>query len=792
MKRVLCWCTFCFLLGILSANFNETFLRLLLPALFLGGLLSFFKRGSGKAAAVFFAVFFVLLGIFLSVFYRKEETRVTRELLAWESTVCRVTNVRDRRLTAEVAASSFNTFYLYIELPENAEIPECGSVLSVSGSFSVPEEPDNPGQFNYAEYLLQQGILGEIQADTVSVIKKANVFRRLLGKCRTYIYEAFREVLPEEEAGYLTAFFLSDRSGVDSELLLGYRKLGISYILAISGMHISVLTGIFGLFLSRRFRRPTVKLISIFLLLFFGSLCGFSVSVVRSLGIYIISAAGDFRNRRNDPLTGLCFVMLLVLSRRPVMLFNESFLLSYGATFVFFAVLPAVNRILVPGAELSCGVSSGASGSVRNPILVPGAELSCGISSGTSGSFGKGTFPDIVLPGKKRRTKPDRLPHPVRNLFILQLLLLPVILSFQYYFSPYSVLLNLLLVPLLPLIFVYGIGILVFLKPAPVLSELMSFGFRVFYALMEKTVRFTLKLPFSKIVTGKPKLFGILLFYLLAFLLILRCFRSGFRNVRMLPFSLLIVLLFSPHTGTELRNLSVGQGDCTVVLSGTHALLIDCGSTSRQNVGSNILLPYLYRNGISSVDYVILSHADLDHYSGISEICGEIPVHCFLATEMPEDEAMLQSLSECMEIPEEGESFTWCSFTVRILWPGSGENESANNRSLVLLLKKGAFTGLFTGDIDADVFTELASYIRSKISYLKVPHHGSRYSSSPAALSVLLPQYSVISAGKGNVYGHPHVETLEAFSELGLTVIRTDQTGSAGFEITEEGDIRLH
>ena len=298
------------------------------------------------------------------------------------------------------------------------------------------------------------------------------------------------------------------------------------------------------------------------------------------------------------------------------------------------------------------------------------------------------------------------------------------------------------------------------------------------------------------------------------------------------------MLWLAATTGyTMLRNrltgsvtfLDVGQGDgCLVHTASGADLLFDCGSTSKNEVGENILIPALRYYGVTELDAVFVSHTDEDHMNGILELLEKreeygISVRTLVfgagtlsdekmerlkeaagqkkeqeetgmqeagKEDVGQDETGKETGGEKVEILflSAGEELCTGDATVTILLPEKGTEGSGNEFSMVQLLTLPDCRILFTGDIGWDQEQQLAEKIKAsgeklRPDILKVAHHGSAYSSDMQFLREIGGGMAVISCGKRNRYGHPAKETLERLKEAGFTVWRTDRQGAVVLEL---------
>lgn len=231
----------------------------------------------------------------------------------------------------------------------------------------------------------------------------------------------------------------------------------------------------------------------------------------------------------------------------------------------------------------------------------------------------------------------------------------------------------------------------------------------------------------------------------------------------------------------EIHFLDVGQGDCTLLLCGGEAMLIDAGDNDQGTRIQN----YLRKQNVETLKYVVCTHPDEDHIGGMDVILYKFNCETILMTEEDKDTNTYRDVVDTMKnrgyertLPVVGQQYSLGDADFTILAPSSLGDDS-NNNSIALLLTHGSNRILFTGDAEEEEEAEmLDSGILVDVDVYKAGHHGSRTSSSEKLLEAVSPEYAVISCGEGNSYGHPHAETMNAFRALGIQVFRTDEQGS--------------
>lgn len=262
-------------------------------------------------------------------------------------------------------------------------------------------------------------------------------------------------------------------------------------------------------------------------------------------------------------------------------------------------------------------------------------------------------------------------------------------------------------------------------------------------------------------------------------------------------------LAVPPAEGTiEIHMIDVGQADAILIDSGDGYMLID--AADRTNASKGALDDYLEALGITTLEWLVLTHPDADHIGGAQMILEEYVVENVLLSDRTHSSAtytnMLQAILEeegvSIHIVETddtldtdtdditaalyrpGDAFLWDGIGFTVLGPFSAEDN--NNSSVVLRMQYGDATALFTGDAEEDEEEEILEHISAdllNVDLLKAGHHGSETSTTDAFLAAVSPTVALISCGEGNEYGHPHSATLNKLQAAGVTVYRTDLAG---------------
>lgn len=240
----------------------------------------------------------------------------------------------------------------------------------------------------------------------------------------------------------------------------------------------------------------------------------------------------------------------------------------------------------------------------------------------------------------------------------------------------------------------------------------------------------------------------------------------------------------------QVHFIDVGNADCILVRLDGHNMLIDTGEAPREQA----VIDYLDRHKIEKLDLVICTHPHVDHMGMMDAVIRHLPIERFVMSYMPEGKEptsgaymkMLDALEDCnvpVELAEPGTVYELGDAKVQILSPLPLDEviEDANQVSVVSRLTYGEHSFLFTGDAEMDLEERLvASGYDLSATVLKVAHHGSKTSTSPAFLRAVSPQYAVISCGR-NEYGHPSMDVISRLSSVDAQVYRTDVCGDIVF-----------
>jgi len=301
-----------------------------------------------------------------------------------------------------------------------------------------------------------------------------------------------------------------------------------------------------------------------------------------------------------------------------------------------------------------------------------------------------------------------------------------------------------------------------------------------------------------------PPLVVIIGFYLFLLLLLLKPKFKGQKAVTWLVFCLFFTILITYpfKAGTNsltVTVMDVGQGESQVIeFPGGRVMVIDAGGflASAFDPGENIVSPFLWSRGYKKVDYLVSSHLHPDHATGLSAIARNFKVKEYLFTENYEDNTLHQEINQALgkgakrtRIVSGLELNPAAGVRVKFLYPDEPARavfKSGNDLSAVLRLNFKNVSFLFTGDITAGVEEYLINQQKTrqqlKATIMKVPHHGSRSSSTADFLKTVNPALAVVSCGRRNIYGFPATEVVSRYKEQYIQLYRTDLDGAVEFK----------
>ena len=608
-----------------------------------------------------------------------------------------------------------------------------GQYIHLIGDGKAFEVAKNPGNFDAKFYYAKNKIYGAIWNVKIITVKgEEHTLKEKLFSFRESWEKMLQEKLGYEKGSLLCAILLNEKADLSEETKELYQKNGYGHILAISGLHISFIgVGIFQALRKLGARYGVSSLISILVLTLYVLMIGFSVSIFRAYVMLLFRIGAELTGRVYDMLTAVFVSAALLVIYEPLYLQDAAFQLSHGAILAIILVAPAIRQYI----------------------------------------------------GKE-----GRLAEVLYGSLAIQITLLPITLWWYYEISIYSILWNLIVIPLMSVLMTLGI----FGSFMPLKIVWFS-GCSIILSVFEWIGKIGNEMFGSRLVLGRPSYVAVIIFYIwILILVMLAKYKKRFCKWMFWSFWIVGLLFIKfPNGELEITMLDVGQGDC-IFIQGPRgkSYLVDGGSSDVSQVGKYRIESFLKYKGVNSLDYVFISHGDSDHYNGIEEILERkvysvrienlvFPGNYLRDKELIELAELAKTSGVKVRCMKQGQFVEEGKMRLSCVQPGAKENELEGNAgSMVLDLRYKDFAMLFTGDVEGEGENHLIENLNHSYQVLKVSHHGSKNSTSEQLLKVVRPKLALVSAGENNSYGHPHKEVIERLERHGCRILCTTQEGA--------------
>ncbi|MDY6328368.1 MAG: ComEC/Rec2 family competence protein [Lachnospiraceae bacterium] len=679
-----------------------------------------------------------------------------------------------------------------------------GETIDAYAKYDSYKVARNKGGFNERKYYYELGIAGRFikeNDDEAFIISKRDIVSTGLYRLKCHCINILDKITPAKYLGIYKGILLGDKSDIESDTRSLYKMAGISHLLAISGLHISLI----GYFVYKTLRKimglyPS-GILTFTIILCYGNMIGENISAKRAIIMFGVSLLAKLIGRTYDILSALTLAFIIIIYTNPLAIFNSGMLLSFGAILGIILLHTPLMRFLKINNKL---ISSFMASEMINTVIRPMSAY------------------------------------------------------FYYEISMYSSVINIIIIPFMGIIVVCGIlGIILGSISIHLGSAVIWIGCRVlqFYDFV---CRLFLKMPYATRIVGIPGnlrlviYFGLLIIaVILLHIYLIRydeadknykadsCdkthkFDNGIRNdktymnnndyntvnyedidtfkvrnikrisVCMVLILLNVILLSNNVKGVRINMLDVGQGDSICINNAGNTLLVDAGSSSEKDITKYTILPFLKASGIECVDYLIMTHSDMDHISGMNDLMeykynGRNYVKNIIVPKISEiviDENYRNIISKAEKEKinviylGKGDIIQMKGMQIRCLWPEDNRKLDKNDLSLTFYLSvsESDFRMLFTGDLGVEGEKMLIkSGISDKINVLKTGHHGSNNSSSAEFLKALSPEVSIISCGVNNRYGHPGQDALKRLKDIASDIYVTKDTGEIDIHVNERG-----
>lgn len=567
----------------------------------------------------------------------------------------------------------------------------------------------------------------------------AGTLVKAVAEARLRILGILEEAFDGDTGPFARALLLGDRSDIDYATNTDFRISGISHVVAVSGLHVSILFALICRLTSKR--RYLLALLGIPAIVVFMALANFTASVTRAGIMQIMMILALCVNREYDPPTALAFAVLAMLAGNPLTASGVGFQMSVGSVAGIFLFYDPISQWI----------------GQRIPVTKkkPLRRLRAWFLSGVS----------VTLAA--------------------QIVTTPLVAYYYRTISLIGIVTNLAVLWVVSFIF-YGVMLVLvlgFFSMGAASAAAWVIGWPIRYVL--GTAHLLASVPLAGVFTASVYIMLWLVFcYALILVTVFRKDRRPLIALSAAALGLCVSLLLSwsepllfDHRVTV---LDVGQGQCIILQHRGKTFLVDCGGDYAQDA-ADIAAETLLSMGIHRIDGLILSHYDADHAGGVPYLMTRIEADTVFLPVTPDEEALQTAVLEAagasrVIYAREDTTITSDGMTITLYAP---ENPGSDNESCIaVLFQTEKCDTLICNDMSG--FRERLLIRRVElpdVEVLVVGHHGSGSSTSEELLDAVRPETAIVSVGENNRYGHPARETLDRLEAAGCEIFRTDLSG---------------
>ncbi len=642
---------------------------------------------------------------------------------------------------------------------ENSPPPLPGDSIQFKASYYEAKAATVPGAFDSKKWLTSQKLTAYGKLESFQILQSKNVPEQFFYKFRSFLKKRLSAVCGAPETGLLVGLLAGDKSGIPDALQNDFRRTGLVHVLAISGFHVVLLSGLLLLFLKAlHLPHRIAKIIAVILLLIYIPITGGSAAVTRAVIMFSVVEIGSVLERKADSLNSLGVALLFIILHNPNELWNPGFQLSAAAT----------AGIII--------------GQKTNPLKM------------LSKKFSKNKLAEFF----------DK--NILQTTYVTTCATIATAPFLTYHFqtiSPVAWFGNIIVVPLVSLSMYAGVFTL--LSPIFILQQNFGAAAELFLRLAAWITKELSESPSAQLTIGPFPVPVLCLATLLSLTFPLSFKKPFYKKISIFLLSLLCcylyiqIILFFVFPKLKITILDVEQADSILVETPQNTFLFDVGNGGNRDDASNKIIPYLRYRGIQELRAVVITHADADHYGGAASLIQNFPVREIWISECAriEPKEEWQTIIEtfyAQKIPirdiSSGFYYREKYVNMQALHPQANATSCRNTNTESITFKITAFNKsiLLTGDLtkegEADI---LKTSFDLKSDILKLGHHGSKTSSSVPFLKAVQPLYAIASAGKKNRYRHPSQEILTRLDSMQIPVLNTAKDGSLFITIDKKG-----
>lgn len=644
------------------------------------------------------------------------------------------------------------------------ELPDPGARLIVRGRLEPFDDARNPDEPSERDIERERGVDGQLgAANVVAVLSERWSVQSALARAHEWAHAQLQARLGEPAASVLSGELWGERSALPPTLRAEFQETGTVHILVTAGLHMGAVTAVVMLaLLALGLPRVVTCAVAIAALWAFVWWSGAQLPAERAASMATAALAARAFGRASFSWNALGVAAIVVAWLRPLSVAGASFALSFSCVGAIFACAGPIDRWL-----------------------------------------------------EARIALPERVREALTLTLATQLGTWPLSAATFLQFAPYAPLANFAIVPCVAITMALGAAQLALSWCSPLAQASANLNSWL-VAWMLGVVQTVSGLPYAVIPMTPPPAWCIAL-YDAAILAMPMLWKRNGQTLAGAALSLSVVLVLWPPRSNDARLritvLDVGQADAIVIQTPRgRTLLVDAGGrlergsqgedSVAERVGERIVVPFLLRHGIHTIDALVLSHPHGDHAGGAAPVLRHLLVAQFddggqKYSGHAYQDALATARANAVPIvfPRAGTQWqTDDGITVRFIGPSLpfiGGRNAINSNSVAFVLQYGAFRMLFTGDAGTESEERfLDERIDLRAAVLKVGHHGSAYGTSPAFIAAVHPRYAIISVGRHNLFGHPAPTTLDTLRRYGATVYRTDVNGAVTVE-SDGGNVNV-
>lgn len=639
---------------------------------------------------------------------------------------------------------------------ETKESAVTGQKIDVYAKYDVFNNARNKGGFNEKDYYYELGISGRFikeEDSDINIYGENDIVSLSLYKLKKRCINILDRICTLKYSGLYKGILLGEKNDIDSSTKELYKLAGISHLLAISGLHISIIGNFIYKLLRKVMGLYPAGITAFVMVLCYGNMIGESISAKRAIIMFAVSLSARIIGRTYDVLSSLSVAFIIIIYTNPLSVCNSGMLLSFGAIFAIVVLHTPLVRFL----------------KIKNKII------------------------NSFLASE-----------------MINLITRPLCAYFYYEISIYSSIINIMVLPLMGVVVGSGVlGIITGMINTGIGSLVIKSGCVVlkFYEYISKII---LKIPFSVKIIGIPGLGKLIAYFsfLIIIVSILYVYMKKSNNddeidifrIRIVKricvcgvvIILNIILFIKTDNSVHISMLDVGQGDSICINDNKNVILVDAGSSNEKNITKYTILPFLKASGIEKVDYLVMTHADMDHINGMEELMnyeynGNSYVKNIIVPKINEsiiDDNYRNIIKKAKEKKinviyfKQGDMLKSNKIKLECIWPTDDVLIDKNDLSITFYLIVNDFKMLFTGDLGKTGENQLIeANMISKADILKTGHHGSNNSTTEEFIEIVSPKLSIISCGLNNSYGHPGTDTLMRLKKIQSDIRITKDSG---------------